>query len=304
MGSIEVKHMYPMDFEEYLIASSVGREVIEAVSLKFKAGESLDESMHNKMMDYFRKYLLSGGLPDAVKAYIETKNIITMRSIQSGIHDYYSKDAAKYDKERKLQINRVYEMIPSTLENKKKRIRFKDIDDKKGKRFSDYMEEFDYLTSAGIALSVQAVSTPIFPLIEHSGKNLIKLYLNDVGILTSILYQNNVKAILTDESSINLGSVYESVVAEELAAHGHNLFYYDNKTKGEVDFLLNDYENLSVLPIEVKSGKDYRVHSALDTFLSNPDYNIKRGIVLSAERKVSIDDKGITYLPIYYVMFL
>ncbi len=304
MGSIEIKHMYPMDFEEFLIASSVGRDVIEAVSLRFKAGQSLDKAMHNKMMDFFRKYLLSGGLPDAVKAYIETKNIIKMRSIQNETHDYYSTDAAKYDKERKLQIKRIYDMIPSTLENKKKRIRFKDIDDKKGKRFSDYMEEFDYLTSSGIALSVQAVSTPVFPLLEHSGKNLIKLYLNDVGILTAILYQNNIKAILNDECGINLGTVYEAVVAEELKAHGHNLFYYDNKTKGEVDFLLNDYENLSVLPIEIKSGKDYRVHSALDAFLSNPDYKIKRGVVLSNERNVYTDDRGITYLPIYYVMFL
>ena len=304
MGSIEVKHMYPMDFEEYLIASNIGKATIEALALKYKKKESLDEAKHNKMMDLFRKYLLSGGLPDAVKAYIETKNIVKVRSIQNEIHDYYSTDAAKYDKERKLQIKRIYEMIPSALENKKKRIRFKDVDDKKGRRFSDYREEFDYLISFGIALSVQAVSTPVFPLLEHSGKNLIKLYLNDVGILTALLYQNNVKAVLNDENSINLGAVYEAVTAQELKAHGHDLFYYDNKTKGEVDFLLNDYENLTVLPIEVKSGKDYTVHSAIDTFLSNSDYNISRGVVLSNERRIYTDDNGITYLPIYYVMFL
>ncbi len=304
MGSIEVKHMYPMDFEEYLIASNVGRAAIEAVSLKFRKMEPLDEAMHNKMMDYFRKYLLSGGLPDAVKTYIETKNIVRVRSIQNEIHDYYASDAAKGDEERKLQIRRIYEMIPSSLENRKKRIRFKEIDDKKGKRFSDYREEFDYLISSGIALSVRAVSTPVFPLLEHSGKNLLKLYLNDVGILTAILYKNNVKAVLDDESGINLGTVYEAVTAQELKAHGHDLFYYDNKAKGEVDFLLNDYDNLSVLPLEVKSGKDYRVHSALDTFLSNSDYNIKRGVVLSNARMVYTDEKGITYLPIYYVMFL
>ncbi len=304
MGSIEVKHMYPMDTEEFLIASNVGNAVIEALSLKYSKRESLDEAMHNKMMDLFRKYLLSGGFPGAVKEYIETKNIVRVRSIQKEIHDFYSTDAAKYDTERKKQIKRIYEMIPSSLENRKKRIRFKDIDGKKGRRFSDYSEEFDYLTSSGIALPVQAVSTPVFPLLEHSGKNLLKLYLNDVGILTALLYQNNVKAVLSDETGINLGTVYEAVIAQELKAHGHELFYYDNKTKGEVDFLLNDYDNLSVLPIEIKSGKDYSIHSALDTFLSNPDYNIKSGIVLSNERKVFTDDKGITYLPIYYVMFL
>ncbi len=195
-------------------------------------------------------------------------------------------------------------MIPSCLENRKKRIRFKDIEEKKGKRFSSYQDEFDYLTSSGIALEVQAVSTPVFPLNEHSGKNLLKFYLNDVGILTGILYRNNVKAVLGDEVSINLGTVYEAVTAQELRAHGHSLFYYDNKAKGEVDFLLNDYESLSVLPVEVKSGKDYTVHSALDTFISNPDYNVQRAVVLSNEREIRTDESGVTYLPIYFVMFL
>jgi uncharacterized protein len=303
MGSMEIRHMYPMDFEEYLIATGFGELALKTLRKKFDERKTLEEAMHNRMMDLFRKYLLSGGLPDAVKTFIETKNIVTVRGIQSDIHDYYAADASKYDTEHRLGIRRIYDMIPSTLENKKKRLKFNDIEDKKGKRYSSYRDEFDYLTSSGIALEVQAVSTPVFPLTEHSGKNLLKLYLNDVGILTGILYENNIRAVLDDKVSINLGSVYEAVVAEELKAHGHSLYYYDNKAKGEVDFLLNDYDNLSVLPIEVKSGKDYTVHSALSAFLSNPDYNIKNGIVLSNERNVYTEN-GITYMPVYYVMFL
>ena len=303
MGSMEIRHMYPMDFEEYLIATGFGELALKTLRKKFDKRNTLEEAMHNRMMDLFRKYLLSGGLPDAVKAFIETKNIVTVRGIQSDIHDYYAADASKYDTEHRLEIRRIYDMIPSTLENKKKRLKFNEIEDKKGKRYSSYRDEFDYLTSSGIALEVQAVSTPVFPLTEHSGKNLLKLYLNDVGILTGILYENNIKAVLDDKVSINLGSVYEAVVAEELKAHGHSLYYYDNKAKGEVDFLLNDYDNLTVLPIEVKSGKDYTVHSALTSFLSNPDYNIKNGIVLSNERSVYTEN-GITYMPVYYVMFL
>lgn len=303
MGSMEIRHMYPMDFEEYLIATGFGELALKTLKRKFDERKTLEEAMHNRMMDLFRKYLLSGGLPDAVKAFIETKNIVTVRGIQSDIHDYYAADASKYDTEHRLEIRRIYDMIPSTLENKKKRLKFNEIEDKKGKRYCSYRDEFDYLTSSGIALKVQAVSTPVFPLTEHSGKNLLKLYLNDVGILTGILYENNIKAVLDDKVSINLGSVYEAVVAEELKAHGHSLYYYDNKAKGEVDFLLNDYDNLTVLPIEVKSGKDYTVHSALSTFLSNPDYNIKNGIVLSNERSVYTEN-GITYMPVYYVMFL
>ncbi len=230
------------------------------------------------------------------------KNIVEVRKIQSDIYDYYGDDASKYDKEHKLKIKRIYDLIPSSLENKKKRIVIQDIENVKGKRFSSYQDEFDYLINSGIALEVKALSTQIFPLIESSGKNLLKLYLNDVGILTNILYKNNIKAVLSDERSINLGTVYESVVASELKAHGYNLFYYDNKANGEVDFLIDDYNNLSVVPLEIKSGKDYRIHSAINKFLSNKDYNVKKGYVLSNERKILKKD-NIIYLPIYMIMF-
>lgn len=303
MGSIEVKHMYPLDFEEFLLANGFNGFAIEMLQKKFSAMESLDENTHTKVMDFFKKYLLVGGLPDAVNSYIKDKNIVNIRIIQSEIHEYYAMDASKYDEENRLKIRRIYDAIPSTLENKKKRIVVQDIENKKGKRFSDYKDEFDYLIHAGIALEVKAISTPIFPLIESSGKNLLKLYLNDVGILTNILYRNNIRAILDDVKSINLGTVYEAVVASELKAHGFNLFYYDNRSKGEVDYLIDDYDSLSVIPVEVKSGKDYTVHSARNHFLSNPDYNIKKGYVFSNERVVTQKDK-ITYMPIYYVMFL
>ena len=194
-------------------------------------------------------------------------------------------------------------MLPSNLENKKKRVVVQNIENKKGKRFADYQDEFDYLINAGISLEVKAISNPVFPLVESSGKNLLKLYLNDVGILTNILYRNNIRAILDDVKSINLGTVYESVVASELKAHGHNLFYYDNRSKGEVDYLIDDYDLLSVVPIEVKSGKDYTVHSALNNFLNNDDYGITQGIVLSNNRDV-VQKGKILYLPIYYVMFI
>ncbi len=303
IGSIEVKHMYPLDFEEFLYANGFNSFSIDALKSKYNNKESLDESTHLKIMDLFKKYLLVGGMPDAVNAYLESKNIVNVRTIQSEIHEYYGLDAAKYDKENKLKIKRIFDMIPSNLENKKKRVVVQNIENKKGKRFADYQDEFDYLINAGIALEVKAISNPVFPLVESSGKNLLKLYLNDVGILTNILYRNNIRAILDDVKSINLGTVYESVVASELKAHGHNLFYYDNRSKGEVDYLIDDYDLLSVVPIEVKSGKDYTVHSALNNFLNNDDYGITQGIVLSNNREV-VQKGKILYLPIYYVMFI
>jgi len=303
MGSIEVKRMYPLDFEEFLIANGFGQVGIEVLEKKFKNRETLDETTHLKMLDYFKKYLLVGGLPDAVNSYLSEKNIVNVRNIQNEIHEYYGIDASKYDETRRLKIRRIYDMIPSNLENKKKRVIVKDIEDKKGKRFSDYQEEFDYLVSAGIALEVKAISTPVFPLIESSEKNLLKLYLNDVGILTGILYRNNIRAILDDVKSINLGTVYESVVAQELQAHGFRLYYYDNHRNGEVDYLIDDFEELSVVPIEIKSGKDYRIHSALNKFVTNESYGINKGYVFSNERVISEEGK-IIYMPIYNVMFL
>lgn len=303
MGSIRKVRMFPLDFEEFLYANGLNKIFLSNIRKKFENLETLDETTHHKMMDLFKKYLLIGGLPYAVNAFLETKNIQAVREIQNEIHDYYAVDASKYDVDNKLKIRRIYDLIPSNMENKKKRIIVKEIENKKGKTFNDYSDDFEYLIGAGIALNVQAISNLTFPLIESAGKNLMKLYLNDVGILTGILYRNNIRAILDDQKSINLGSVYETVVASELIAHGHKLFYYDNRNKGEVDYLIDDYDSLSVVPIEVKSGKDYTVHSALNTFVQNEEYGVKKAIVLSNERQIKVKGK-IIYLPIYYLMFL
>ena len=302
MGSIRKVRMYPLDLEEFLLANGLNEAAIAALRTKFQARQALDEAMHNKMMDLFRKYLLVGGLPDAVNTFLESRNIQRVREVQREIHDYYAADASKYDAGRKLKIRRIYDLIPSNMENKKKRVVAQQIENKRGKTFGDYQDEFEYLISAGIALNVQAVSNPHFPLAETEGKNLLKLYLNDVGILSALLYGNNIRAILEDVRSINLGSVYETVVASELAAHGYKLFYYDNRTKGDVDYLIDDYNSLSVVPIEVKSGKDYTVHSALNHFVNNAEYHIQTVFVLSNAREITAKGK-ITYLPIYDIMF-
>ena len=304
MGSLDVQHMYPMDFEEFLYANGVGEITIESLRDSFNKQESLPDAIHNKMLDLFKKYLLVGGLPKAVEVFVKSRNVMEFRSIQSEAYKLYGIDASKYEEEhnKKLKIRRIFDSVPSNLENKKKRVVIKDIENKAWKRTNDYLDEFDYLISAGISLEVKAVSSPKYPLIESSGKNLLKLYLNDVGILSGIFYRNNISAVMSDIKSINLGSVYETVVAQELKAHGYHLYYYDNKKNGEVDYLIDDVDNLSNIPIEVKSGKDYTVHSALDKLLSNKEYNIKRAYVLSNEQQV-YTEKGITYMPIYYVMF-
>lgn len=305
VGSVIRKEMFQLDFEEFLIANGFGAEAIDMLRQSYMNGHSLAEEHHNHVLDLFHRYLLVGGMPDVVNTYLDTHNIVRVRAVQESIRNLYADDASKYEKEqsKKLLIRRIYEMIPSQMENKKKRIVAQKIRGKEGDRFAQYQDEFEYLVSSGIALAVHAISNPHFPLSESLQKNLLKLYLNDVGLLTGLLYRNNIRPILDDVRSINLGSVYESVVAQELRAHGHKLFYYDNRKQGEVDYMIDDHTAMSVHPIEVKSGKDYTVHSALNNLLKNPDYNIQAATVISNEREIYQKGK-VTYMPVYFVMFM
>ncbi len=305
VGSVITKKMYQLDFEEFLVANGFGREAVDYLRKSFAQRKSLPLEVHEKVLGLFKRYLLVGGMPDAVNEYLATYNIVKVRDVQESIRRLYGTDASRYENEaaRKLQIRRIYDMIPSQMEYKKKRIVAKDIRGREGDRFGNYTEEFEYLVDSGIAIAVHAVSNPRYPLEESQHKNLVKLYMNDVGMLTSRLYQYNVRPVLNDMDSINLGSVYESVVAQELKAHYGQLFYYDNKHKGEVDFLIDDSGTMSVLPLEIKSGKDYTVHSALNNLMKVRDYHIVSSAVLSNEREVRM--KGdVEYLPVYYVMFM
>jgi hypothetical protein len=303
VGSLRIMTMYPLDFEEFLIANNFGQYAIDTIKSKLLARETLSESIHTRLMDLFRKYLIVGGMPDAVNEYVKTQNIVEIRAIQQDIMRLYAADASKYESGRRSQIKRLYELIPSNMENKKKRVVIKNIEGKKGSRYSDYVDEFEYLISSGIALEVMAISNPKYPLAETMTKNLMKLYMNDVGLLTAVLYETNVMPIIRDERSINLGSVYESVVASELKAHGRRLYYYDNKKHGEVDFLINDTKLVSVVPIEVKSGKDYKIHSAIERMTETEDYAIVTGYVLSNEREI-VERGKIVYMPVYGLLAL
>lgn len=302
IGSIEILQMYPLDFEEFLIANGAGKQLLDHLKECFDKRKSPEVSVHEFVLELFKKYLLVGGMPDAVNAYRDTRNIVKVREVQRTIRDLYALDAGQYDEEHKLKIKRIYELIPSNLENKKKRLFFSQVEGRPA-RSKEYMEEIDYLISSGVALEVKAVSNPVFPLTESSRKNLLKLYLNDVGLLTEALYKNNIKAVLSDENGVNLGSVYECAVAMELASLGHSLFYYDNRHKGEVDFLIDNYKDLSVIPIEVKSGKDYKRHCAISAFVQNQDYKVKFGLVLSNSGEIEIKN-NLIYLPCYMSMFL
>lgn len=299
IGSIELLKMYPLDFEEFIIANGVDGSIMRHLQASLDTRQSIEPGIHHRLLDLFRKYLLVGGLPQAVNAYIETHNINAVRNVQTDITNLYEIDASKYSEEHCLKIRHLYRLIPSALESRKKRIVFKDIENIKGKRFKDYQDEFDYLIDSGIALEVAAISGPSYPLIASAKKNLLKLYMNDVGLLTNLMYGPDIRPVLDRDFGTNLGNVYENAVAQELTAHGFATYYYDNKNHGEVDFLIDDKISASVIALEVKSGKDYKVHSALNTFVSNADYDVDHAFVLSNSGIIEQSGK-IVYMPVYY----
>ena len=302
MGSIDEVKMFPMDFEEFLLASNVGKDVISYLRNCFVERIPPAEGIHKTILGLFKRYLLSGGLPDSIKAFVEAKNVYEMRENQTLTYRYYSDDAAKYDKEHSLKIRRIYDYLPSYMENKVKRIQFNKIEGASKASMGRYQDEFDYLISSGCVLDAKAVSNPVFPLCQSTSKNLIKLYYNDVGLLTNILYKNNIDALLNKDRGVNLGSVYETVCAMELSAHGHELYYFDSKKVGEVNFLLNDYENTSILPIEIKSGNDQNNFRAIPKLVKEP-YNLRQGYIFGNENIIEEKSNLITF-PIYMIMFV
>ena len=302
MGSMDEVKMFPMDFEEFLLANNVGKDVISYLRKCFADQTPPSEGIHKTILGLFKRYLLSGGLPDSVKAFVEAKNVYTMRENQALTYKYYSDDAAKYDKEHSLKIRRIYDYLSSYMENKVKRIQFKKIEDAPKASMGRYQDEFDYLLSSGCVLGAKAISNPVFPLCESASKNLIKLYYNDVGLLTNLLYKNNIDAVLNKDSGVNLGSVYETACAMELSAHGHDLYYFDSKKVGEVDFLINDYENTSILPIEIKSGNDQNNFRAIPKLVKE-SYNLQKGYIFGNENGISSKSNLVTF-PIYMIMFL
>ncbi len=304
MGSITEKRMFPMDFEEFLWANNYGKDVISYLKDCFSNLKPINESIHQITLRLFQDYLLSGGLPDAVIQYVNNRNVSEMRRVHSEIYGFYNDDCSKYDEEHKLKIKRIYNLLSSNMANKVKRIQFKKIEDKDDSNLEKYEDEFDYLFDSGISLPSRAVSNPVFPLTESRSKNLLKVYYNDVGILTNILYRNNIDAVLNKDKGINLGSVYETAAAMELIAHGHELYYFDSKKVGEVDFLINDYNNLRVLPVEIKSGNDQTNFRAIPKLVDpNGNYNIPLGFVFGNKNVVKKENNLVT-LPIYLIMFL
>ena len=298
VGYMDILRMYPMDFEEFALANGVGRNVIDALRGSFEARTPADPYIHERMMQLFELYLIVGGMPAAVSVYLATKNLRRVSDEQNAILRLYRHDISRYDAQDRLYLNEIFDLIPSELNEKNKRFIFKNLHEKA--RFDKYYDSFLWLKNAGVALPAYVVDEPKIPLLLSKSQNLFKLFSNDVGLLAAQYGSEIQLRILRHETAINFGSVYENAAAQELAAHGYQLYYYNSKKLGELDFLIEEEEK--VYPIEIKSGKDYYRHNAMDNVLGHPDFGIEEGYVFCGG---NVEARGrITYFPIYMLMFL
>lgn len=297
VGYMRTIDMYPMDLEEFLKANGLGDDVIQMLNDCYTKRMPVSEVIHEYLIDAFYRYLIIGGMPEAVQTFIETNDYNAVADVHRKIIREYYRDFTKYEKEKKLKLIKTYDLIPSELDAKNKRYTFSNLGND-SIRFDRYENNFNWLNDAGVSISVYNVTEFQIPLRSSKKSNLFKMFLSDVGMLTTTYGSATVLKLLDHGNSINCGAMFENAVAQELKAHGFEAYYFNNKKHGEVDFLIENEEEL--LPIEVKSGKDYQKHSALTYFMSTKQFN--KAYVFS-NHNVSINN-DIIYLPIYMAMFL
>lgn len=300
-GYMREMRMFPLDFEEFLWSVELKQAVIDHLADCFAQEKPVDTQIHERLIDAFYKYLLIGGMPEAVQTFVFTNDLKKVNEVQQKIDQYYRKDIVQYaPQQQKVHLDTIYRILPQELNSKNKRFSLGEIG--KGYAVKDIQDDFMWLKKAGVALPAYNVAEPKTPLELSANNRLVKLFHSDIGILANLLMDTDIQLkLLAKEKEINFGAIFENAVAQELTAHGYeNLYYFNSKKQGEVDFLI-EYKG-NVLPIEVKSGKDYKIHSALDNLLKNENYNISQAVIL-CNGNVERNGKKL-YLPIYMTMFL
>lgn len=306
VGYLTIAQMFPLDFEEFCWARGVSELAIDEARRAFEGLRPVDASIDARLTNAFHEYLVVGGMPDAVQAFAVSKNLQDVRSIQNDIVNLYRYDISKYAGKRARTVRRVFDLIPAELNTQGKRFALAHIEDKAG-RFSKYENDFAWLVDAGVALPAYNVDEPSYPLELAADSSFFKLFLSDVGLLTCMCGMDIVRDLASGRTDVNFGALYENYVAQEFAAHGlchptpsFHLFFFRNKKVGELDFLYE--KDARVVPVEVKSGKSYKRHSALTRALATPNYGIESAYVLH-EGNIEADGKTV-YLPMYMTMFL
>lgn len=299
VGYLTVLRMYPMDFEEFMIANNVSKTTLEMLKAKFETCQPVDEFIHQKLLSLFFIYLIVGGMPDAVKIYIATKDIREVDKVQRDIVALYKEDFSQYESEdKKLKLISIYDIIPAELNKQNKKFVFTMLN--KELKFDRYENSFLWLKDAGVALPVYNVEAPVIPLKASKSSNVFRLFFNDTGLLTSAYPAETKLELINKNSEVNNGAHFENAVAQQLTANGLEPYFCKKKNIGELDVLVE--MDGKVVPIEVKSGKAYKAHKSLDNFMKISDYHIEKAYVLSV---ANMEQEGsVVYLPIYMCYLL
>ena len=299
VGYLTVLKMYPMDFEEFMMANNVSKTTLEMLKEKFETCSPVDEFIHQKLLNMFFVYLIVGGMPDAVKTYIETKDIREVDKVQRDIITLYKEDFSQYEiEDRKLKLRSIYDLIPAELNKQNKKFVFTMLD--KELKFNRYENSFLWLKDAGVALPVYNVAAPVIPLLASKSSNVFRLFSSDIGLLTSAYPSETKIELINKNGEVNNGAHFDNAVTQQLTANGFEPYFCKKKNVGELDFVIE--MNGKVVPIEVKSGKAYKKHKALNNFISIPDYHIEKAYVFSIG---NVETEGVvTYLPIYMCYLL
>ncbi|KAB7789554.1 ATPase [Bifidobacterium leontopitheci] len=310
VGFLQTIRMYPLDFREFCIACGIPSNAMDTVQSCLNELRPIPAFLHDRLSDLWYKYLLIGGMPDAVQSFIDSSDINKVRSTQQAIFDTYEYDITKYvDKPvERRHIKTIYEMIPSQLNAENKRFKFSKLGE--NVRFAHMQTAFDWLANAGIALPVPRVQDPEYPLNAHDDLGSFKLYLNDVGLLTSRLMRDIDLEIINHRSTMNYGMIFENAAAQELFAQGFSLHYYNRSKIGEVDFVIQHSMD-SVSLVEIKSGKDYTRHNAMNNLLRTDNYDFAHAYVfhdgnvdIRPASKADSKSMRIECLPIYTIGWL
>ena len=299
VGYLTVLRMYPMDFEEFMVANNVSDMTLEMLKEKYETCSPVDEFVHQKLLSLFFVYLIVGGMPDAVKTYIETKDIREVDKVQRDIVTLYREDFTQYELEdKKLKVKSIYDIIPAELNKQNKKFVFTMLN--KELKFNRYENSFLWLKDAGVALPVYNVDAPVIPLLAGKSSNVFRLFSSDIGLLTSAYPAETKMELINKNGEVNNGAHFENAVAQQLKANGFEPYFCKKKNIGEMDFVIE--MNGKVVPIEVKSGKSYKAHKALDNFMKVSDYHLEKAYVFSVG---NVEKAGsVMYLPIYMCYLL
>ncbi len=298
VGFEEQIEMFPLDFEEFLWANNVDTPVIDKIKECYQKIEPVPDFIHQSILCHLAKYFIIGGMPEAVSVFVETSDITQVSAIQASILNGYRQDISKYAGTDSPLVKSIFDSIPAQLSKEDKRFILASMG--KGAGMRKYGNAIEWICDAGIAyqsFNLAAFQLP-FPLYEK--RNIFKLYFLDTGLLSHICLNELKLSVLNGELEINQGALIENFVATELRAHGHDLHYYDKKSRNELDFLYPSKGKIQI--IEVKSGKNFGNHASLNHAAEEFESLITEPIVLCKENVAK--GEQCLYMPLYMAMFL